>query len=876
MLIDLLCVTVGREEGKQEAKGIGDLENELEIELGIAPSELGNFEKEELKGEHVTHMGKLTKEGRQGLRISPSQNRRKPSDCHNKLVIRATTPGKAMVESSALSAIQNQIDELSKLTVEQDQNSPETESIPMAIEGTNDGCQVFDKMPSITSFDLPITEENGVVLDTISILAEFLANNFGAYAISIATASSDVLEFLQHGCHRKPLRVVPRFEKPEGNDGFNAFDSEDDIDPCIKSVGSNFPYMKRRKKLPDPVEKEKGVSLWSIIKDNIGKDLTQVFLPVYLNEPLFSLQKCFEDLEYSYLLDRAYEWWKRGNNLMRIFNVVAFVVSAYSSTKGRICKPFNPLLRETYEVDFPDKGLRFFSEKVSHHPMIVACHCQGTGWKLWGDSNLKSKFWGRSIQLDPVGVLTLEFDNGEVFQWSKVTTSIYNLILEKLYCDHQVHGIVQDRNGRTVASLLGKWDESMHYVIGDYYAKGKGQESFSETHTLWKRSNSPKYPTRYNLIRFAITLNELTSGLKEKLPPTDSRLRPDQSRLASQIWSEMQNDFLPNFILCNTTQHFIRSSKVPLALVQKPLVPHAKPNFYCGSRSLPWLIRALLDHISNKIATFDPMITGLQEALPKSIGLLPFDGGVTGCMRLVKEQLSWGTKPELKAEVLCGIKEIGSVLYWVGLLYIVLRELDTTHFMQTTAWLGLLSGADGQTLYSQNGGDNLVANLFKSSTAAMVSNPRCPNPASLYTMSKQAEAVDLLYMANLNTGSVLEYAFATFAFTSATLDKYCSKWSDAPKTRFIDITTSKDFVVLLSQIRYFDPWGQGSSKGGGIVTVGREEGKQEAKGIGDLENELGIELGIARSELGNFEKEELKGEHVTHMGKLTKEGRQGP
>jgi hypothetical protein len=31
-----------------------------------------------------------------------------------------------------------------------------------------------------------------------------------------------------------------------------------------------------------------------------------------------------------------------------------------------------------------------------------------------------------------------------------------------------------------------------------------------------------------------------------------------------------------------------------------------------------------------QIATLEPMITGLQEALPKSIGLLPFDGGVTG------------------------------------------------------------------------------------------------------------------------------------------------------------------------------------------------------------------------------------------------------
>lgn len=66
----------------------------------------------------------------------------------------------------------------------------------------------------------------------------------------------------------------------------------------------------RRKKLPDPVEKEKGVSLWSMIKDNVGKDLTRVCLPVYFNEPLSTLQKCFEDLEYSCLLDRAYEYGK--------------------------------------------------------------------------------------------------------------------------------------------------------------------------------------------------------------------------------------------------------------------------------------------------------------------------------------------------------------------------------------------------------------------------------------------------------------------------------------------------------------------------------------------------------------------------------------
>ncbi|XP_009799520.1 oxysterol-binding protein-related protein 1D isoform X2 [Nicotiana sylvestris] len=326
----------------------------------------------------------------------------------------------------------------------------------------------------------------------------------------------------------------------------------------VKAI--KYPYIKRRDSLPEPKEKEKPVGLWSIIKDNIGKDLSGVCLPVYFNEPLSSLQKCFEDLEYSHLVDQALEWGKQGNDLMRILKIAAFAVSGYASTEGRQCKPFNPLLGETYEADYPDKGLRFFSEKVSHHPMVVACHCEGRGWKFWADSNLKGKFWGRSIQLDPVGVLTLQFEDGETFQWSKVTTSIYNIIIGKIYCDHygtmrikgsgkysckikfkeqsiidrnphQVHGFVQDnRTGEKVAMLLGKWDEAMYYVLGDPTTKPKGYDPMTEAILLWERDKSnPK--TRYNLTPFAISLNELTPGLREKLPPTDSRLRPDQRHL---------------------------------------------------------------------------------------------------------------------------------------------------------------------------------------------------------------------------------------------------------------------------------------------------------------------------------------------------------
>ncbi|CAF1925693.1 BnaC05g49590D [Brassica napus] len=68
-----------------------------------------------------------------------------------------------------------------------------------------------------------------------------------------------------------------------------------------------------------------------------------------------------------------------------------------------------------------------------------------------------------------------------------------------------VHVFVQDnRTGEKVAILIGKWDEAMYYVLGDPTTKPKG----------------------YDLMTAAITL-----GMMDKLPSTDSRLRPDQRHL---------------------------------------------------------------------------------------------------------------------------------------------------------------------------------------------------------------------------------------------------------------------------------------------------------------------------------------------------------
>lgn len=41
------------------------------------------------------------------------------------------------------------------------------------------------------------------------------------------------------------------------------------------------------------------------------------------------------------------------------------------------------------------------------------------------------------------------------------------------------------------------------------------------------------------MTKFAICLNELTAGLKERLPPTDSRLRPDQHALEQGVFDQV-------------------------------------------------------------------------------------------------------------------------------------------------------------------------------------------------------------------------------------------------------------------------------------------------------------------------------------------------
>jgi len=72
----------------------------------------------------------------------------------------------------------------------------------------------------------------------------------------------------------------------------------------VSSGNGNESAVMRRGRLPSPRVNE-SVNLWSILRSNIGKDLSKVAMPVQLNEPMNTLQRLCEEVEYCHLLDTA-------------------------------------------------------------------------------------------------------------------------------------------------------------------------------------------------------------------------------------------------------------------------------------------------------------------------------------------------------------------------------------------------------------------------------------------------------------------------------------------------------------------------------------------------------------------------------------------
>ncbi|XP_034750465.1 oxysterol-binding protein 1 isoform X4 [Etheostoma cragini] len=332
------------------------------------------------------------------------------------------------------------------------------------------------------------------------------------------------------------------------------------------------PVRQRRTRIPD--KPNYYLNLWSIMKNCIGKELSKIPMPVNFNEPLSMLQRLSEDLEYYELLDKAA---KCQSSLEQMCYVAAFTVSSYSTTVHRTGKPFNPLLGETFELDrLRDCGYRSLCEQVSHHPPAAAHHASSEkGWTLRQEITLASKFRGKYLSIMPLGSIQCLFDKtNNHYSWKKVTTTVHNIIVGKLWIDQsgeidvvnhrtgdrchlkfapysyfsrdvprKVTGVVTDKDGKAHYVLSGTWDEKMEFSRVMQSSKGEnGTEGKQRTvyqtlkaKEIWRKNPLPEgAENMYFFSSLALTLNDPEEGVA----PTDSRRRPDQRLMEDGRWDE--------------------------------------------------------------------------------------------------------------------------------------------------------------------------------------------------------------------------------------------------------------------------------------------------------------------------------------------------
>lgn len=311
-------------------------------------------------------------------------------------------------------------------------------------------------------------------------------------------------------------------------------------------------YSTKRHNLPLP-RKKYNFSLWAIIRDAIGKDLSHVTIPVYFNEPLSMLQRLCENFQYANLLNLASN---QDNPYLRLAYVGAFCISGFALDPHRTLKFFNPLLGETYEYIDNEQKFRYISEQVSHHPAISACYVEGEAFNFTANTKVKSNFklfkttlefiflskcyinfskYNELISFNkPIAAARNIFSNVYIdcygkFSVNNMTTGEYAefQISEAKGLNHQgdLKGEIKSINGEVNMYIEGNWLSHIHAI----------DRLTGERHVIWTKTKiEGDSESRYFFTDFSINLNNLTEELSSKLPHTDSRFRPDQRALENQ------------------------------------------------------------------------------------------------------------------------------------------------------------------------------------------------------------------------------------------------------------------------------------------------------------------------------------------------------
>ncbi|RWS09473.1 oxysterol-binding protein-related protein 1-like protein [Dinothrombium tinctorium] len=301
------------------------------------------------------------------------------------------------------------------------------------------------------------------------------------------------------------------------------------------------------------------ISIWSILRHCIGKELSRITIPVHFNEPLSFLQRISENLEYAELLDKAD---KCADPVQRMEYVATFAVASLSYNLNRLFKPFNPLLGETFELINEKLDFRLIAEQVSHHPPISATHTETPNWVFSTSVQPKLRFWGKFVEIKPEGLLTLKMLNyNESYTWRSVNSCVHNIIIGQLWFEqygnmeiinhanglravlnfkpagwfgkdlHRVEGFILSRDNVKLRFIYGKWTDYLKSAdVEDYNEYMKNNENRFRIPDQVDTDEGKKSPSSGNSSPTSRKMFSKFSSIKKSLTGSSSSLDiPDAS-----------------------------------------------------------------------------------------------------------------------------------------------------------------------------------------------------------------------------------------------------------------------------------------------------------------------------------------------------------
>jgi hypothetical protein len=101
---------------------------------------------------------------------------------------------------------------------------------------------------------------------------------------------------------------------------------------------------------------------------------------------------------------------------------------------------------------------------VSHHPPVSAFHLETELFIFHGSINPKLKFWGKSVEVTPKGLVTLYLKrHNEAFSWQNVNCCVHNIIVGKLWIEH--YGTME------VTNHMSKWKTVLNFRSSGWFGR---------------------------------------------------------------------------------------------------------------------------------------------------------------------------------------------------------------------------------------------------------------------------------------------------------------------------------------------------------------------------------------------------------------------